>query len=86
MRWHWYAKRRLLVDLRHEATHNELPSLACLRLAAAHALTWLAGHYWQRQTVHTAACLGNVSHLLQVWFGDSLALLLVRYRSELVTP
>jgi ribosomal biogenesis protein LAS1 len=37
---------RLLVDLRHEATHNELPSLQVLRLAARQALAWLQASYW----------------------------------------
>ena len=40
---------RVLVDLRHEATHNELPSLEMLRLAADHALVWLRSHYWVPQ-------------------------------------
>ncbi len=30
---------RILVDLRHEATHNELPSLAALRWGAALAVS-----------------------------------------------
>ncbi|KAJ1636785.1 Las1-like protein, partial [Pavlovales sp. CCMP2436] len=34
------------VELRHEATHNALPSLACLRLASEHALSWLHASYW----------------------------------------
>jgi ribosomal biogenesis protein LAS1 len=37
---------RLLVDIRHAATHNELPTLASLRLGARHALQWLAAQYW----------------------------------------
>lgn len=37
---------RLLVDVRHEATHNELPSLSTLQLAARHALDWLVNQYW----------------------------------------
>jgi len=37
---------RLLVDIRHEATHNELPSLATLQLAAKQALDWLVAQYW----------------------------------------
>lgn len=37
---------RLLVDIRHEATHNELPALAALRLAGTHALAWLQAQYW----------------------------------------
>jgi hypothetical protein len=37
---------RLLVDVRHEATHNELPSLPTLQLAARQALDWLLTQYW----------------------------------------
>jgi hypothetical protein len=37
---------RLLVDLRHEATHNKLPSLPTLRLGLSLALDWLNENYW----------------------------------------
>ncbi len=37
---------RALVDVRHEATHNELPSLPLLRAAADSALAWLRDNYW----------------------------------------
>ncbi|ELR19442.1 Las1 family protein [Acanthamoeba castellanii str. Neff] len=40
---------RVLVDLRHTATHSVLPSLPSLRIAAAQALEWLDGNYWQEQ-------------------------------------
>lgn len=39
----------MLVDIRHEATHNELPQLPALRVAADAALTWLATSYWSAQ-------------------------------------
>lgn len=39
----------MLVELRHECTHNQLPSLGRLRHAAEHALLWLHEHYWLRQ-------------------------------------
>lgn len=35
------------VELRHEATHGSLPSLAVLRQAAARALHWLWDAYWK---------------------------------------
>eukprot|EP00887_Chlorella_sp_A99_P003157 scaffold9.g3157.t1 len=54
---------RLLVDLRHEATHNELPSLRALRAAAGQALGWLAPQYWGRQAAHLDGCLGRVAEL-----------------------
>ncbi|GAA5834526.1 hypothetical protein JCM11251_007032 [Rhodosporidiobolus azoricus] len=34
------------VELRHQATHEELPSLGVLRDAARQALDWLYTHYW----------------------------------------
>src|SRR6478735_1844677 len=36
----WY------VDLRHESTHERLPSLIVLREAAVQAVAWLHDHYW----------------------------------------
>ena len=56
----------MLVDVRHEATHNELPSLALLRLAAGRALEWLRASYWQRQAEHVASEDARVRQLLQV--------------------
>ena len=38
-----------LVELRHECTHNRLPSLDRLRLAGDDALLWLHEHYWLPQ-------------------------------------
>lgn len=43
---------RILVDIRHESTHNELPSLSTLRIAAHQALTWLRQRYWTAQKTH----------------------------------
>lgn len=37
---------RTLVDIRHEATHHELPSLPLLRLGVQQALGWLKDTYW----------------------------------------
>lgn len=34
------------VELRHEATHRELPSLVVLRNAAQRSLEWLWDYYW----------------------------------------
>ncbi|KAH8705403.1 Las1-like-domain-containing protein [Talaromyces proteolyticus] len=36
------------VELRHEATHRELPSLVVLRSAVHRSLEWLWGYYWVR--------------------------------------
>lgn len=34
------------VEIRHAATHENLPSLAVLRMAASRALSWLWSNYW----------------------------------------
>lgn len=57
---------QVLVDLRHEATHNELPSLPLLRLAACQALAWLRACYWQPQSDQLSASEARYRHLLQV--------------------
>lgn len=60
------------MDLRHESTHNELPSAPALRLAADQALSWLAANYWSRQAEHLAGCRAKVAELVQVrdcWAG-----------------
>ena len=41
---------RELVDLRHEATHGDLPSLTRLKSTALVALNWLHNHYWRVQS------------------------------------
>lgn len=40
---------RMLVDMRHEGTHDALPCLSWLILGARVALDWLKKHYWQAQ-------------------------------------
>lgn len=35
-----------LVEIRHDATHNELPSLSVLRTAIQHLLLWFRDNYW----------------------------------------
>ena len=35
------------VELRHQATHEQLPSLAKLRVAARKALAWIWEYYWK---------------------------------------
>lgn len=37
----------VFVDLRHEATHGDMPSLTNLRSAARRALQWLWDDYWK---------------------------------------
>lgn len=40
---------RKLIDLRHEGSHRELPSLLVLRDASYEALEWLKSFYWEPQ-------------------------------------
>ncbi|KAK4696030.1 ribosomal biogenesis protein LAS1, partial [Lecanoromycetidae sp. Uapishka_2] len=37
----------VFVDIRHEATHGDMPSLASLRSAAQRAMQWLWDDYWK---------------------------------------
>lgn len=41
------------VELRHEATHRELPSLTVLRNATQRSLEWLWDYYWAKTDVAT---------------------------------
>ncbi|KAL2630505.1 hypothetical protein R1flu_015191 [Riccia fluitans] len=52
---------RLLVDIRHETAHNELPGLPLLRAASEQALEWLKDRYWETQK----QALGNVRQELK---------------------
>jgi hypothetical protein len=54
----------LLVDVRHQSTHNSLASLHSLRLAAAHALSWLQQNYWDAQASSTAECYSDAAGLV----------------------
>ena len=45
----------LFVDLRHEATHGDMPSLTNLRGAAHRALRWLWDDYWKGLAVERDA-------------------------------
>ncbi|XP_059652330.1 uncharacterized protein LOC132299615 isoform X2 [Cornus florida] len=40
---------RMLVDIRHEGSHRDLPSLRLVRLASIKALDWLKSYYWEPQ-------------------------------------
>ncbi|KAK4435603.1 hypothetical protein Salat_0723800 [Sesamum alatum] len=37
---------RMLIDIRHEGSHRDLPSLQLVRLASKKALDWLVSYYW----------------------------------------
>ncbi|KAL4904763.1 Las1-like-domain-containing protein [Aspergillus multicolor] len=47
------------VELRHEATHRELPSLVVLRQAVGRSLEWLWGFYWGSLSSSLAAGVGG---------------------------
>jgi len=53
-----------LVDLRHEATHASLPSLATLRMGAQHLLDWLYRGYWEKQAQDLESAAAAATHLL----------------------
>eukprot|EP00892_Ulva_mutabilis_P011472 jgi/Ulvmu1/8698/UM047_0038.1 len=55
----------MLVDVRHEATHNHIPSLHMLRLAASHALSWLYLNYWSAQNDRYCAAVSDAVTVLQ---------------------
>ena len=57
---------RMLVAVRHEAAHNELPSLSHLRLGVDRALAWLKENYWERQAQYLQTNQALVSSLLKV--------------------
>jgi len=57
---------RVLVDVRHEAAHNELPSLSLLRLAAQQALLWLQHYYWERQAGSLRDTQAHITSLIKV--------------------
>lgn len=64
---------RILVDLRHEATHNDLPSMPSLRLAVHQALGWLRTNYWLRQSEQLETSKGRITSLVQEYISLHLA-------------
>lgn len=48
----------LFVDIRHEATHGDMPNLTNLRSAADRALKWLWDDYW-KDLEYKAASMGS---------------------------
>ncbi|KAI1824686.1 Las1-like-domain-containing protein [Xylaria intraflava] len=64
------------VELRHQATHEQLPSLSKLRSAAKNALAWIWNFYWKDLTPANKGIPEDGSHL------DTRRDLLVRYLRE----
>ncbi|RKP02506.1 hypothetical protein CXG81DRAFT_17866 [Caulochytrium protostelioides] len=56
----------VFVEIRHEATHGDLPPLAALREVARDALLWLKTRYWDARTarIHGYA---RLEQLMQHW-------------------
>ncbi len=64
--WHCAGIPRMLIDIRHEASHNELPALPLLRTAAKQALAWLQASYWQLQIGHLLKGRQQTAEYLEV--------------------
>jgi hypothetical protein len=56
---------RLLVDIRHGATHDELPSLEVLLCGAEMALEWLKQYYWDPQRNYELAVREATGNMLE---------------------
>lgn len=53
----------MFVDIRHEATHGEMPSLPVLRDATGRALEWLWQDYWSKLDEEVGSDLEDVSSI-----------------------
>lgn len=62
-----------LVDLRHEATHASLPSLATLRMGAQHLLDWLYRGYWEKQAHDLESAAAAATYILVSYKNVALA-------------
>ncbi|XP_071954832.1 ribosomal biogenesis protein LAS1L-like isoform X2 [Antedon mediterranea] len=64
-----------IVNLRHSATHGELPSLSMLKSGVAFALSWLQTDYWEKNEDNDSS--GSETDVkVQLWQ------LLIRYQQE----
>lgn len=62
-----------LVDIRHQACHNELPSLSWLTDAACDALVWLKEWYWEPQLKNVWKSVSNSTYMLAKVFRGELS-------------
>ncbi|GMH48770.1 hypothetical protein TL16_g00367 [Triparma laevis f. inornata] len=53
-----------LVDLRHDISHNDLPTLPCLRVASLQFLEFLFERFWDVKTSQISAAVTGVNSLL----------------------
>ena len=58
---------RLLVDVRHEATHGALPALSVLRYSAMEAVRWLYRRYWKVQEESSSGAQRRLSQRLRAY-------------------
>jgi hypothetical protein len=63
-----------LVDIRHEVTHNIMPSISTLRLSARKALEWLKQEYWDSQAASLRDAALEVDSLLSRILSSSVCL------------
>lgn len=62
-----------LVDIRHQACHNVLPSLSWLTDAACDALVWLKEWYWEPQLKNVWKSVKDSTYVLAKVFRDELS-------------
>ncbi|MCO5575703.1 hypothetical protein L7F22_029506 [Adiantum nelumboides] len=62
---------RMLVDIRHEVAHQELPILSYLQLASKEAIDWLKVHYWEAQKQVLDNTHKHLQEKLQVFASSS---------------
>jgi len=62
-----------MVDIRHDATHNELPPLSILRTSILKALQWLYDTYWRVQQEAGDGVSAKVPALLKQYITARLA-------------
>ncbi|KAL2023921.1 hypothetical protein VTK56DRAFT_698 [Thermocarpiscus australiensis] len=72
------------VELRHQATHEQLPSLTRLRAAARKALDWIWEYYWRNlpEAAGSPGASPRVGDEKQAKEGSKCRALLVRYLAE----
>lgn len=66
---------RFLVDIRHETTHSNLPSLEMLKMAALKSLEWLKTAYWDAQKNYLPSLKKTISHSLQIYKAERIIVL-----------
>ena len=78
------------VELRHEITHAELPSLVVLRRAVERAMTWLWDDFWRQQDVNPrhpgSTTTPHLSHAIETYRAQLRRLLEKWNRHETQAP